>query len=62
MPRETELKPCPFCGGRANAINTITQGYAYCVDCKAKISFMNNKFGQKGMNNAIKAWNTRKDS
>lgn len=37
-----ELKPCPFCGGRASFSTPKAAGYAFyvaeCLDCKALLS------------------------
>lgn len=51
-----ELKPCPFCGGRASFSTTTAAGYAFyvaeCLDCKALLSKLS-----KG--ELLTAWNRR---
>jgi len=49
-----DLKPCPFCGYIVEGIITITESYAICTNCNAKII-------RKNLLEAIKAWNTRAD-
>jgi Lar family restriction alleviation protein len=53
----TELKPCPFCGGRAET----DYGYydynwhgVHCVDCGAYVCT-----AEDGSQEAIEAWNRR---
>jgi Lar family restriction alleviation protein len=57
-----ELKPCPFCGGKANVAlafkgedkNGVPFWYAYCLKCDVSI-------GRRIKSNAIKAWNIRSE-
>jgi len=57
-----ELKPCPFCGGRAKLWYDDTAGYmgcksdsyVYCGCCQATGSY------KKSDEEAIAAWNERK--
>jgi Lar family restriction alleviation protein len=49
-----ELKPCPFCGGKAEAGYLYFRPYIVCRKCHAKIPCYNT-YPQ-----AIEAWNTRK--
>lgn len=55
---EKELKPCPFCGGKAEIGSEHNdRGAIYCIDCGAKI-----EFGGCGVElklKAIEAWNRR---
>ena len=53
------LKPCPFCGGKAEIIKTHlfgkTVGYmAGCKNCWCELRIYTSK------QNAVKAWNRRK--
>ena len=51
-----ELKPCPFCGGKAkHCINYLGQGFVECEDCEA--IFWGNTDGK--LKNSIDAWNRR---
>ena len=52
----TELKPCPFCGGKAHTLKNNAGHYAYCTKCLNGTSY----YGTREL--AIKAWNTRPDS
>ena len=58
-----ELKPCPFCGGKASVINTTALGLdcksVMCRKCKAKVNFFN---GTNSEERAINAWNRRCDN
>lgn len=62
MENASEILPCPFCGGPAGGLTYLNQeksnkGYmAHCGDCDAKVE------GFNSMEEAIKAWNTRKSS
>ena len=50
-----ELLPCPFCGGRAEAVRYSHQrNKAYCADCEAETSIMHDT-----QEDAIAAWNRR---
>jgi Lar family restriction alleviation protein len=53
---EEELKPCPFCGGRAEFYKTLvegsTAGWVQCTNCGVN-------FLTKERDEAIAAWNRR---
>ena len=56
-----DLKPCPFCGS-SNVVSetTITDGAAWCFDCRAKIVREHeNLYTEDGRALAIDAWNSR---
>lgn len=68
----TELKPCPFCNGRAELKHYIIKGYepgrVYYVECsKCGQTVVKGRFITTGhsdkwaINKAIEAWNTRPD-
>lgn len=56
-----ELKPCPFCGGRAEITNEDCYGYTSdetlvcCVACNLQLGLGN----QYDLEEAIEAWNRR---
>lgn len=51
-----QLKLCPFCGGKAEIIETIFYDYKVaCEECGASIPHCDSE------EMAIKAWNRRKD-
>ena len=59
-----ELKPCPFCGGKANVLNSIELGCGFdnCFDieCGTKGCFL--EFGCEWFDtkeDVIKKWNKR---
>ena len=61
-----ELKPCPFCGGEADLIETSNLGswgvsvsFVRCSVCWIDGESGNNIIRKKANNIAIKAWNTR---
>ena len=55
-PKETsELKPCPFCGGKAHVMDMGFPHWIYCEDCGAKVH--GRVIGDEEA--SIKAWNRR---
>lgn len=53
---ETNLKTCPFCGGKAKltALNQPTESWVCCTECGVRTRF----FGGS-TEDAVSAWNTR---
>ena len=52
----TELKPCPFCGGKAYIVKGFTGLHMIlCKDCGLTAIFQN----KEGRQETIKAWNRR---
>ena len=54
---KTDLKPCPFCGGKAIFRETITKWEyhnIYCIYCECELE-------SKNKHELIKRWNTRHD-
>ena len=47
-----ELKPFPFCGGKAARSSDFYYYEVYCISCYATIK-------REGMEEAIEAWNRR---
>ena len=67
-----ELKSCPFCGGKAEAVRKYLkvngyEGYAYrvrCSECYAKSPYKRNPIlhgYHRWMTDAVEAWNGRAD-
>jgi Lar family restriction alleviation protein len=55
----TELKPCPFCGGKVRrAIGLMGLNFFRCKECGAVVSFDNDYYNTH-KNEAIEAWNRR---
>ena len=52
--KEYELKPCPFCGGKAKLFGTESNGifYVKCLECDVDSNFDTDE-------EAIAAWNRR---
>jgi Lar family restriction alleviation protein len=49
-----ELKPCPFCGGKARLYNGNHDGFGVCcTKCSAKV------YGYMTTGGASRAWNRR---
>lgn len=71
-----KLKPCPFCGGEAEAIENITNPnpkmhtfYVECTKCLVQMgqdrTIFSSKKGRlffKSMEEAVEAWNRRQDN
>lgn len=58
MTKDSELKPCPFCGGEAEICENLDDKNLICVvcrNCKSKSSW----HVKDNKSEAIKAWNTR---
>lgn len=53
----TELKPCPFCGGKIEKVNAPMMNTVMfvCHKCGADVCF----YGAEHEPNATKAWNSR---
>jgi Lar family restriction alleviation protein len=50
----TELKPCPFCGGKAETYDYyFNEWYIGCVECSCDLGVFDTK------EEAIEAWNKR---
>ena len=53
----TELKPCPFCGGKARVIcNPFAEGDAYFITC-VECDMLTGNFDSEAL--VIEAWNAR---
>lgn len=57
----TELKRCPFCGGKVRrVIGIMGLNFFRCKKCGAVVSFDNDYYNTH-QNEAIEAWNRRVD-
>lgn len=55
-----ELKPCPFCGGKAKYIYSMPYNAVKCTKCNAWGKTISDSYEQQdGRAKAIKAWNRR---
>jgi hypothetical protein len=55
---EQKLKPCPFCGGKAEFEVTVTENAVRCTLCRAKIVRSNRK-SKASETSSIQFWNAR---
>lgn len=58
-PVKAELKPCPFCNGKAVLENVIMEAVVRCLDCGARIKRPHNSTDDAGIEAAQLAWNKR---
>lgn len=57
MSEQTELKPCPHCGGEAKLEQMGYPHHVFCTNCYARVT--GTGFGSEGERSAIEAWNRR---
>lgn len=50
-----KLKPCPFCGGKAESRCFMMISWIKCIECEASINV------EPSLKKAIEAWNKRHD-
>lgn len=56
----TELKPCPFCGGKAKFVYHMPYNAVRCTKCKTYGKTVVDMYEQQdGRAEAIEAWNRR---
>ena len=56
----TELKPCPFCGGKARRRYEMPYNWVECSMCRASsILIFDEQEQRDGMKAAVEAWNRR---
>ena len=61
--KETELKPCPFCGGKAKYVYAMPYNAVKCKKCGAWGNTIIDSYEQQdGKAEAIKVWNRRSDN
>lgn len=54
------VKPCPFCGGKAELRHSTTNrevGFIACIECEARIA--DRQIRPRGFVDAIRTWNAR---
>ena len=56
----TDLKPCPFCGGKASSVEDYGHSSAWEVGCFNGVCRVEPHVWEKTKAEAIAAWNTRK--
>ena len=63
MPREIELKPCPFCGGEAKMRIETAFGRSSvtieCENCGARCGYVNESVAYCATDKAAENWNRR---
>ena len=55
----SDLKPCPFCGGKAKLEDMGYPHHVYCTGCGARVQ--GKGFAEEGEKDAIETWNKRVD-
>lgn len=59
-PKKAELKPCPFCGGKARLVYAQPYNAVQCTKCKVFGKTIVDAYEQRdGQIDAIEAWNRR---
>ena len=53
MKKEIKLKPCPFCGGKAELFKGYSLSHVYCRNCNAQTDSL------KSSKRAVELWNAR---
>lgn len=56
---DKQLKPCPFCGGKAELVDTGYWSSVMCEQCKAVSKSFNHSGKHCSADKAIEAWNRR---
>ena len=62
FPNSTELKPCPFCGGKPKLYyhGPTEGGFVLCTKCKASTNIFDKQRNEEDCKAvAVKAWNRR---
>ena len=59
--QETELKPCPFCGGEARLQRKVVGYYVICKKCGCRTPYYQYQYApiEVKKQEAIEAWNRR---
>ena len=58
MNKTPELKPCPFCGGKAELLEDVLDAHVYCTECYARTTDTE-KFVKDWKREVRGTWNTR---
>lgn len=57
---EEQLKPCPFCGGKARIFNSFGWFWAMCQGIECKINPRTRDYYiDNGLDGLVRAWNMR---
>lgn len=54
-----ELKPCPFCGGKAQQESYIVEACVFCTSCDARVRAYHEAKEDTGTAKSAEVWNTR---
>ena len=54
-----KLKPCPFCGGKAEIERHVCAVYVRCKECKSSTAAFTAMIERCALDDAVKAWNRR---
>lgn len=56
---DIKLKPCPFCGGKAEVENHVCAVYVRCKECHASTAASTAMLERCALDDVVELWNRR---